>query len=86
MSDTVRPVHLSVEHLEDRTAPATFKVLNLNDAGAGSLRAAIDQSNAAPDADTILFAGAAAGGAISVLTFTSLAAGTASVPQPAGPS
>jgi predicted outer membrane repeat protein len=35
---------------------ATFTVTNLNDAGAGSLRGAIAQANAAPGADTVEFA------------------------------
>ena len=77
---------LRLEHLEDRTTPATITVSTLADAGAGSLRDAIDQANAVNDADTILFAGAAVGGTISLSTFTNLAASTAAVPQPAGPS
>lgn len=36
---------------------ATFPVTNTDDAGAGSLRAAIAAANAAPDADTITFTG-----------------------------
>src|SRR5262249_2615996 len=48
--------------LEDRTVPSTFTVTTLSDGGAGSLRAAIDQANAAPDADTIVFAPGIAGG------------------------
>lgn len=35
---------------------ATFQVTNTNDAGAGSLRQAILDANAAGDADTITFA------------------------------
>ena len=42
--------------LEDRTLPSTFTVLNLHDAGAGSLRAAIIAANAHSGADTIVFA------------------------------
>src|SRR5262245_22249943 len=42
--------------LEDRTVPSTFTVLNLNDAGAGSLRAAVAAADLQPDADTIRFA------------------------------
>jgi hypothetical protein len=45
-----------LEALEDRTLPSTFTVLNLNDSGAGSLRAAIVSANASPGADTIVFA------------------------------
>jgi titin len=44
-----------VEPLEDRLAPATFTVANNNDAGPGSLRAAILQANARPGPDTITF-------------------------------
>src|SRR5262249_21714349 len=43
--------------LEDRTVPSTFTVLNLNDSGSGSLRAAVDSANVHPGADTIRFAG-----------------------------
>lgn len=50
---------LRCELLEDRTTPAvqTFTVANLNDTGAGSLRAAITSANgvAAPDTPTIQF-------------------------------
>ena len=42
--------------LEDRTLPSTFTVLNLNDAGTGSLRAAITAANTNVGADTITFA------------------------------
>jgi hypothetical protein len=47
---------LRVEALEDRTLPSTFTVLNLNDSGPGSLRAAINSANTHPGADTINFA------------------------------
>ncbi|MFO0968633.1 MAG: right-handed parallel beta-helix repeat-containing protein [Gemmataceae bacterium] len=50
-----RRCNLNVEALEDRTAPATFTVLNTNDTGAGSLRNAVAQANANLGADTILF-------------------------------
>src|SRR5262245_52055447 len=46
---------LLVHALEGRVVPATFTVLNTNDAGAGSLRQAILDANADTVADTILF-------------------------------
>lgn len=45
-----------LEVLEDRLAPATFTVVNTLDSGAGSLRTAILDANAAPGADLIDFA------------------------------
>jgi hypothetical protein len=53
---TRRSVAPRLEALEDRTLPSNFKVLNLNDSGAGSLRAAVAAANANPGADTITFA------------------------------
>jgi hypothetical protein len=52
-----RPFRPTLEVLEDRCVPATtFTVTNLNDAGPGSLRQAIADSNAIQtDADTIVF-------------------------------
>src|SRR5262245_9602451 len=47
---------LGVEPLEDRTVPSTFTVLNLNDGGAGSLRAEVAAAHANLDADLIRFA------------------------------
>ena len=47
---------LSVERLEDRTVPSTFTVLNLADAGDGSLRAAVLAAEANPGPDAIQFA------------------------------
>src|SRR4051794_37024563 len=44
-----------LELLESRLAPATFTVNSVNDAGAGSLRQAILDANAAAGADTINF-------------------------------
>ena len=48
-----RKLHLT--RLEDRTVPTTFTVANLNDAGAGSLRAAITSANGNAGDDTINF-------------------------------
>jgi hypothetical protein len=45
----------ALEPLEDRSLLATFRVLNLNDAGAGSLRQALLEANANPGADVIQF-------------------------------
>jgi hypothetical protein len=47
---------LGIEVLEDRYLPSTFTVLNLNDSGPDSLRAAITAANANPGADAIDFA------------------------------
>ncbi len=55
-----------IESLEERIAPATFVVINLNDAGPGSLRDAVDRANAAPGVDTIVFKGAATSGEIAL--------------------
>ena len=53
---TKRPPFLPVFHdLEKRLMPATFVVLNTADSGAGSLRQAILDSNAAPGLNTIDF-------------------------------
>src|SRR5947207_4943755 len=51
-----RPFVPRVEVLEARALPSTFTVLNLNDGGPGSLRAAVAAANANPGADTIVFA------------------------------
>jgi parallel beta-helix repeat protein len=48
-------VRLLLNALEGRIAPANFTVTNANDAGAGSLRQAILDANAATGADTITF-------------------------------
>jgi hypothetical protein len=45
-----------LEALEDRSLPSTFTVMNLNDSGPGSLRAAIAAANTNPGPDTIDFA------------------------------
>jgi hypothetical protein len=50
-----------MEPLEGRVVPATISVLNTNNDGAGSLRAAIDQANMDPAQDTIDFAPAVTG-------------------------
>jgi hypothetical protein len=81
-----RRVRPAIEVLEDRTVPSTFTVTTLSDGGSGSLRDAIDQANAAPDADTIVFDPTIRGGTVFLSSFTNLAASTADVPQPAGPS
>ena len=47
---------LALEPLDPRTVPATFKVTNTNDAGAGSLRQAIVSANATAGIDSITFA------------------------------
>jgi hypothetical protein len=57
-SSTKRPRHrasLLLEALEERLAPATFLVTNLNDSGAGSLRQAVTDANNTPGADLITF-------------------------------
>jgi len=62
-------MHLSrMEGLEDRLAPATFTVLNTNNGGAGSLRAAINSANAASGADeaTVHVTGTQATGQIEI--------------------
>ena len=51
----------SIETLEARIAPATFTVLNLNDAGVGSLRQAVLDANGTAAADTIVFKAGLAG-------------------------
>ncbi len=46
---------MPVEPLEDRIAPATFMVTSLADSGAGTLRAALDDSNDAGGANIVQF-------------------------------
>ncbi|MGL6076340.1 MAG: choice-of-anchor Q domain-containing protein [Fimbriiglobus sp.] len=46
---------LEFVQLEDRTTPAIFTVTNTNDTGAGSLRQAILDANAAAGADDVIF-------------------------------
>jgi hypothetical protein len=50
-----------VEALEDRTLPSTFTVLNLADSGAGSLRQAVLDADAAPGQNDIVFAAGLSG-------------------------
>ena len=50
---------LSLQALEDRRVLATLTVLNLDDAGPGSLRQAVLDANAAAGNDTIVFSGIA---------------------------
>jgi hypothetical protein len=54
--DKTRRRWLAVEALEDRCTPSTFRVTNTNDAGAGSLRQAVERANADRGADRIVFA------------------------------
>ncbi len=53
------------EQLESRTLLTTYTVTNLNDAGAGSLREALNQANSNSGADTISF-GASLSGTIAL--------------------
>jgi hypothetical protein len=46
-----------LEAFEERTLPSVFTVMNLNDSGPGSLRAAIASANANPGPDAIVFSG-----------------------------
>jgi hypothetical protein len=81
-----RRVRLAVEALEDRTVPATFTVTSLSDGSAGSLSDAINQANAAPDADTIVFAPSLRGGTVNLSILQNISSSVPKVPQPAGPS
>ncbi len=58
-----------VEPLEDRSTPATFTVTSLADAGAGTLRAAINSAEADAVADTIVFDPSVRGGTVNLTTF-----------------
>ena len=64
-----RKPFLGMEHLEGRDVPATFTVSTLADAGAGSLRDAIDLANVTTGNDTIVFAPAVAGQSFGLSTF-----------------
>ncbi len=55
--------------LEDRATPATFTVVNTDDSGPGSLRAAIASANATPGADDIDFAPGLTGQTITLTAF-----------------
>ena len=55
LSSRVRHGLTMPESLEPRIAPATFIVANLNDAGEGSLRDAVNRANDQDGADTIIF-------------------------------
>src|SRR5262245_6710135 len=46
---------LCLEQLEDRCTPSTYTVGNLNDAGGGSLRQAVQSANNHAGPDTIVF-------------------------------
>src|SRR5438128_722268 len=59
-----------LEVLEDRCLPSTFTVLNTNDSGAGSLRQAILDANAAAGADVINFN--IGGGGVQTISPTSI--------------
>ncbi len=52
------PSIAQIETLEDRCLLATFMVMNLNDSGAGSLRAAVANANNTAGADAINFSSA----------------------------
>ncbi len=66
---TNRKPFLGVEYLEGRDVPATFTVTTLADAGAGSLRDAVDLANVTSGNDTIVFAPAVAGQSFGLSTF-----------------
>lgn len=61
-----RPRALRYEALERREMLTTFNVTNTNDSGAGSLRDAIEDANAAAGADKIVFAAALSGKRIEI--------------------
>ena len=59
---------LILESLEERAVPATFTVMNLNDAGADSLRQAILDASGNAQNDMILFDAGLAGGTVNLTT------------------
>ena len=67
-SSTRAGSQLGCEELEDRRVLAIFTVMNTSDAGAGSLRQAIIDSNAMPGADIVNFAAAVQGQTINLTT------------------
>ncbi|HJT76121.1 MAG TPA: hypothetical protein VJ739_02875, partial [Gemmataceae bacterium] len=81
-----RRLRPAVETLEDRTVPSTFVVTSLGDGNTGSLRDAIDQANAAPGADTIVFDPSIRGGTANLSILLNISSSIPKVPQPAGPS
>ena len=76
LSSSRRAAFRGPEPLESRAMLATFTVTNLLNAGAGSLRSAITQANAAPGADEITFAVA---GAIPLTSALPAVTGTVSI-------
>src|SRR5262249_53747127 len=65
--------------LEDRTAPAILTVTTLTDTGPGSLRDALAQANATPDADTIQFAPGLARQAVALTTASDSSLGSSAL-------
>ena len=68
---------LELLRFEDRIVPATFTVLNTNDAGSGSLRQAISDANTAAGADTIVFAAGLTASADATINLSTSGDGTA---------
>ncbi|HVK09195.1 MAG TPA: LamG domain-containing protein, partial [Gemmataceae bacterium] len=66
-----RVYRLGLRSFEDRVAPATFQVTSTADSGAGSLRQALVDANAAPGRDDILF-NIGAGGLQTITPLTAL--------------
>ena len=90
-SKSGRRLWLSLEELEDRLVPAIFSVTGTDDTSGltptggtgsqndpfliGSLRSAIEQANATPQADTITFAASLTAGGDAVITLTNFDTG-----------
>ncbi len=72
-----RAIPISVERLERRCLLATLTVANTDDAGVGSLRAAIERANLDPARDTIVFDPAASGAIALSIALPDLAADVA---------
>ncbi|MCY2940924.1 MAG: hypothetical protein NTV50_04570 [Planctomycetota bacterium] len=68
---------LELLRFEDRIVPATFTVLNTNDAGSGSLRQAIIDANTLAGADTIVFAAGLTASAAATINLSTSGDGTA---------